>query len=255
MKSIARWSTTIGLIGSAVLGSALSFTTQALALPDNQILQIINQVPVFTVADQEGAPLVAAVDNEGSQEKVAGVFISQSDAQAFIERLKQQNPELGDQVNVVPVSMGEIYKLNQENQDQQDGLDFAFVPMQDQVQSALTLLRQQGQNVEQFNGVPLFVAKGGSGQGYLTIRQGEEQVIPFFFEKEQIQQMVERFKEQQPDIASSIEVQVVPLEGVIAKLQQSEDQQLGNILLIPSRESIEFLQQQQQPAQDEQQSQ
>jgi hypothetical protein len=42
---------------------------------------------------------------------VAGVFISQKDAQAFVERLKKEKPELGQTVQVVPVSLAEVYKL------------------------------------------------------------------------------------------------------------------------------------------------
>jgi hypothetical protein len=53
--------------------------------------------------------------------------------------------------------------------------------------------------------------------------------------------MVERFKQQKPDLASTVTIEVVPLEGVIATLQQSNDQMLDKILLVPSTESIEFL--------------
>jgi len=107
------------------------------------------------------------------------------------------------------------------------------------VQSAQQLLGQG----QEFRGVPLFVAKGGQEGGYLTIQQEGQSVIPFFFDKEQLQNLVNRFKEQQPNLASSVQIQVVPLEGIINTLQTQDNPQLEQILLIPSQESLQFLRQ------------
>jgi nickel transport protein len=100
---------------------------------------------------------------------------------------------------------------------------------------------QSGQQAQQFQGTPLFVAKGGEDQGYLTIQQNGQQVIPFFFEKEQLQGLVDRFKQQQPNMASTVKVEAVTLEGVIQTLQSSNNEQLNNIVLVPSRESLEYI--------------
>lgn len=235
MKSLVRWSATLGLIGSTLLGSVLAGNLQALALTEEQVAQKLGSVPVFTVTDEQGSPVVASVPNgENQTSAVAGVFISQEDAQAFVNRLKQENPELGNTVQVVPVPLAEVYKLDRESESQQSGLDFAYIPDQEQVQSAQAI--QQN-----FRGTPLFVARGGQDQGYLTIQQNGQQLIPFFFEKEQLQNMVDRFKQQQPELASTVEMQVVPLEGVIQTMQNSDNEQLQNIILIPSQESLEFL--------------
>jgi nickel transport protein len=242
MKSLVRLSATLGLVGSTILGSVFTGNLQALALTEDQILQKLQTVPVFTVTDAQGSPLVASVpDAQNKTTAVAGVFMSQKDAQAFVERLKKDKPDLGRAVRVVPVSLGEVYKLDKQNQNKPDGLDFAFIPVQQQVQSAQALMGQSGQQQQPFSGVPLFVARGGPDQGYLTIQQNGKAVIPFFFDKEQLQGMVDRFKQQQPNLASSIKMQAVPLEGVIQTLQTSNNDQLNNIVLVPSRESIEFL--------------
>jgi nickel transport protein len=172
---------------------------------------------------------------------VAGVFISQKDAQAFVERLKTEKPDLAKTVQVVPVSLAEVYKLKKENENKPDGLNFAFIPVQQQVQSAQTLMGQSGQQAQQFQGTPLFVARGGQEQGYLTIQQNGQSVIPFCFDKEQLQGMVDRFKQQKPELASTVKIEVVPLEGVIQTLQTSNNDQLNNIVLVPSQESLAFL--------------
>lgn len=245
MKSLVRWSTTLGLVGSTLLGSFLTGNLQALALTEQQVLEKLQPVPVFTITDAQGSPLVASIptgQNQNQTEAVAGVFISQRDAQAFVERLKRENPDLGNQVQVVPVSLGEVYQLDRQNQSQPNGIDFAFIPVQQQVQSAQALMPQSSQQAQQFQGVPLFVAKAGQEQGYLTVEQGGRQVIPFFFEKEQLERMVDRFKQQQPNLASTIQIQAVPLEGVIQTLQSSNNEDLNNIVLVPSAEAIQFLQ-------------
>ncbi|MGL5808235.1 MAG: Tic22 family protein, partial [Xenococcaceae cyanobacterium] len=84
MKSFIRFGATLGLVGSTFLGAWGSLDLKALALPQEQILQKLKPVPVFTITDQQGAPLVASGENNA---KVAGVFISQQDAQNFVSQL------------------------------------------------------------------------------------------------------------------------------------------------------------------------
>jgi hypothetical protein len=242
MKSLVRWSATLGLVGSTLLGSVFTGNLQALALPEEQVVRTLQSIPVFTVTDAQGAPLVASVpDGNNKTQSVAGVFISQKDAQAFVDRLKKDKPDIGKNVQVVPVSLAQIFKLRKENQNKPDGLSFAFIPVQQQVQTAQTLMGATGQQAQQFQGTPLFVARGGQEQGYLTIQEQGKSVIPFFFEKEQLQQLVDRFKQQKPDMAATVKVEAVPLEGVIQTLQSSNNQQLQNIVLVPSQEAIAYL--------------
>ncbi|MGI0485290.1 Tic22 family protein [Pantanalinema rosaneae CENA516] len=240
MKSLIRLGATASLVGSAVIGSLWFGATQVLALTQEQIMKKLGPVPVFTIANPQGAPLVAAPNGQNGQ-SVAGVFISQKDAQAFLDGLKTKNPELAKGVKVVPVSLAEVYKLDQDNQGKPQGLDFAYVPSQQQVNSAVALLKQSGQQVQQFNGTPLFVARGGAEKGYLTIQQGNQSVIPMFFKKEELQSLLDRFKQQQPNLANSLEIQVLNLEGLMEVLKTKNDPQLDQIVLIPPQESIEFV--------------
>lgn len=241
MKSLRRWSTTIGLAGSIVLGTVLSFGHQVLALTQAQVVERLRPVPVFTLTDAQGAPLVAS-PREGQQgPPVAGVFISQQDAQSFLNNLRQNNPNLAQNVRITPVSLAEIYELALRNQNNTD-LEFAFVPMRQEVETALSILRQSGQNTEQFQGVPLFVARSsGQDGGYLTIQQGQQQVIPMFFKRDELQALIDRIRQQQPNVVTGVTIQVLNLEGLIETFQNSTDDDLTRIFLIPPRESIEFV--------------
>jgi hypothetical protein len=241
MRSLIRWSTTVGLVGSVLAGTVLAGASRVLALPQDQILQKLRSVPVFTIANGQGAPLVASPPQGQKGPAVAGVFISQKDAQAFLETLKSKNPDLAKGVNVVPISLAEFYQLQQQNKDKPQGLGFAFVPSKQEVTIAVDLLKKSGQQVQQFNGTPIFVARGGDQKGYLTIQQGNQSVIPMFFKKEELQSLVDKFKQQQPKLASTIDIQVLNLEGLIEVFRTKNDPQLNQVVLVPSQEAIDYV--------------
>jgi hypothetical protein len=240
MKSFIRFSTTLGLIGSTFLGALGGLDLKALALPQEQILQKLKPIPVFTITDAQGAPLVVS-DEKNANAKVAGVFIHQQDAQTLVSKLQKEKPDIGSKVKVIPVSLGEVYRISQESQKDSAGLNFQYVPKQSEVDIAKTLPGQNGQKYQ--GGVPLFMAKGGKQEGYLTVEKDSQQLIPLFFEKSQLEEMVANFKKQKPDMANTIKVEVVPLEVVIANLQKSSDETLNKILLVPPKDSIEFVRQ------------
>ncbi len=237
IKPLIRWSITLGVAGATFLSWGTIENLIAIALPEAEILEKLEPVPVFTIADEQGAPLVASGEDDA---KVAGVFISQTDANQFVNQLKTENPELAEKVRVVPVSLGEVYKLAESAQSEENALNFAYVPEEEAVASAKTIGEQNQQPYQ--GGVPLFVARGGEGKGYLTIERNSQQVIPFFFDKTQLEAMVNRYKEQEPEIAADVDIEVHPLEGVIETLETGSDEILEKIVLVPSTESIEFLQ-------------
>ena len=241
MKSMFSLGAKLGIVSSAIVGSAIFGTMSAFSLPQDQIVQKLGPVPVFTITDAKGAPLVASNDDNKKEGGVAGVFINQKDAEAFVTQLKTKNPELDKTVRVVPVSLGEVYKLDQASSTKPNSLDFAYVPAKQQVDAAMALLKKSGQDEKKFQGTPLFVAKAGKEKGYLTVKQADKQVIPFFFNKEELQNVLERFKQQQPNLASTVEIQVVNLEGMIQTLETRNDAQLNQIMLIPPRSSIDFV--------------
>lgn len=237
IKLLSQWSKTAGILGSVLLSSAVVGSSAALALPEEQVLKKLDSVPVFTIADEQGAPLVREVENEG---KIAGVFISQSDANKVVEEIKKNNPDLAKKVNVVPVSLGEIYKLSTTAESQEAALNFIYQPEAEAVTSAKEIGEANQQPYQ--GGVPLFVAKGGEEGGYLTIEKDSQQVIPFFFDKKQLEELVSKFKEQKPEDAANVDIEVVPLEGVIETLKTSQDKMLEKIVLVPTAESLQFVQ-------------
>lgn len=242
MKSLVRWSATLGLVSSILVGSLLAGATDVLALTNEQIVERLRPIPVFTITDAEGAPLVASPTEGQEGTLITNIFISQQDAQNFLNDLSVDEPELAQGVRVIPVSLAEVYELAIASGQQPEPLEFLFIPMQQQVESALSLLQQSGEDIEQFQGVPLFVARASDEEGtYLTIQQGEQQVIPMFFKQEEMQAMLDRLEQTQPELASTVSIQVLNLEGLIETLQSSDNEGLNQILLIPPQETVEFI--------------
>lgn len=244
MKSLVRLGAILGIMGSTLLSPSPIGNMSALALPEPQILEKLEFVPVFTIADAQGLPLVTSGTKQGQTTPISVglIFISQRDAQSFINReLKANNPQLASTARVIPLSLGKIYQLSQANKDKPNELQFDYIPAPQQVESAKTLLKQAGQKAPEFNGVPLFYAKVGNENGVLTFQQGQKEVIPFFFNKEELQAEVERFKQQQPTVTLPIKIEVVNLEGVLEALRTKNDPFLSQMMLVPSRESLDFV--------------
>ncbi|EAW36019.1 hypothetical protein L8106_22526 [Lyngbya sp. PCC 8106] len=204
----------------------------------DDIVEKLDSVPVFTITDSDGSPLLG----NGENASVVEVYISRQDADNFLNELAIQNPELASSVQVTAVSLGDIYEIGQQNQNNPERLTFSFVPEQQQLNSAKAILEANGQNITQFRGVPLFLARAGTDDRVITVQQGDQQAIPFFFNKEDLQGMLDQFKTQQPDLISSVKIEVLPLEVLLEAFRTDDDQFLDLIILIPPRETVEFIQ-------------
>lgn len=216
----------------AVLLGLLS--QRGLALPESQVLDQIRSVPVFTLADATGAPLIAT--SSGSDRPTTGVYVSWQDATEFLEGFRVSHPELA--VEILPVSLAEIYRLTKRDNAPQA----VFVPMQSQVAIAKSILRQRGEDAEQFTGVPLFLARSSrSDEGYLTIRNNGQETIPVFFKEDEAQAVLARLQEAEPDLARRMQLQVVALEGLLDVLSARDNQELGKMMLIPSQDSVAYV--------------
>lgn len=260
MKSLIRKSAAALTAGGIIVGSIISAGLSAIALTSEEITQQLVHVPVFTVTDESGSPLVSEISDQDEIPPVTQVFISQDDAEAFITDLSAENPELANSVQVTPVSLARIYEVALQGQEPDSRLEFVFVPEDTQVQSAVTIIQNSGESeepVDDFSGVPLFTARAASPEasdddvGYLTIQQGEREVIPVFFTQEDLDALLSEIGESQPDLAETLQPHVIRLEDLIYTFETSENTDLQQIRLIPSSETIRYLQEQEpQPEQE-----
>ncbi|MBS3030101.1 MAG: hypothetical protein HCA25_24455 [Dolichospermum sp. DET50] len=244
MKLFVRWGLTLGLASSVMFAGILGINNlQALALPEEQVVKTLREVPVFTLTNSQGEFVVISRKNQSKTISQIGFFLSKKDAQTFLEnRLKKENSQLASTIQIKPVSLADYYKLVVENNKKKDSnLVFTLVPTQQQVKQATTMLNTTDKTDKKFNGIPLFVPKFKKENSYLTIPQGKERFIPFYFEKEQAVALLEAFKKAKPQESTNTEIQVLDLYNVIETLNSSNDPNTNKILLFPSQESIEFI--------------
>jgi hypothetical protein len=85
------------------------------------------------------------------------------------------------------------------------------------------------------------LARGGPENGYLTIQRNQQEVIPLFFNKEELQELVDRFKQQQPNLSATFKIEVVTLESLLEALRTEDGPFLNQLILVPPRESLDFV--------------
>lgn len=243
-KFFIRWATALCL-ATTCFGQALS----ALALSPQQIQEKLQEIPVFTITNDKGEILLAGGQE---QKKSVVLFISQAEAKKSIEQLKQKNPS--QPLQIMPVSLGRMYQAIKENKSDPNSPLMSLIPIPSEINAAQQLVGAQ----QQFQGVPLFYAtikvQGAAGaapgkeqEAYLTAPDNQNQpIIPFYFEKETIQKLVEEFKKAQPSQANNVQIRVVPLEALLTSFERNdnpnEEKAKENMVIVPSRESIQFIQ-------------
>ena len=244
MKSLIRWGAVLSLAGGMLFNPlSIGGNLRALALTNEQVVERLQPIPVFTFLDGDRNFLVTRPNNATAETlPVVYMFISQQAAQAFLTELKQKSPEQANGFQVTPVPLSLAYEMARRDQANTNPVQVAFIGIPQQVEAARTIIQQTGGNAEQFRGVPLFIAKSTDQEGtYLTRRVNNQEVIPVYFSREDVQTMIDQVSRSQPDLAKKIQIQVLSLEGLIQSLQSSDNAALNQIFLMPTPETLTFI--------------
>lgn len=214
------------------------------ALTPEEISRKLEAVPVFTLTDPQGAPaLVEVGTRDGKRETVARMFLSPQDAVAWLDRLKAATPSTAAngtlRVSAVPLSA--VYDLLQK-----PAADYQLqlIPDLDEVKLARELLERNQQPAEKLQGIPLFLvtASDGTGPTYVTVDQDGTEEIRFYMDRAQAETVAQEFASQTPDLAATVQIQVVDLDEFLAVLAERDDEWLGRVRIMPSTEAQAFLQ-------------
>jgi Tic22-like family len=247
MKSLVRWSTTLGLVGSTLLATVLSGSIPALALSEQQIKDKLDSVPVWLITNPQGLPLSRQLPEAQGKKNgtVTGVYMSRQEAQAFIKELqavKNPDPKMADMLKSLQptaVPLGSIYQQLQQTKNQAERLQFAFKPSDSEMKGAVDLLRSSGQKVDQFKSVPVFMVRFAPDKGYVPIQLGadKKEYIPMFTSKQDATALLNQVK---PKFATA-DIQVVDIDGIIKTLQDKNDKWLEQVVFFPSPEAREYI--------------
>jgi hypothetical protein len=224
------------LISGSLLGGGLVMPLPAEALGEEAIVDKLEQVPVFIILNSDGQPLTAAAEVNNQEIKVPVVFIDGEAAEEFLTRAREEDPS----AQVALVDLGTLYQETVLSSNEQ--VPLLYLPIGDELDAALQL-------ESNFQGVPLFIARQGAEGPYLTINQDGQASLPMFFSRNDLQTLLNRYRETNAEAASQIVIQVLSLEWLLATMASSNDPaldaQLEQVRLFPSTEVLNYIRSQQ----------
>jgi len=241
---------------TAFIGSAIALVPLFMALPvapvqaltEAQVLQRLNTIPVFTITDDKGVPLLGS-STQASKTKAPQVllfFLNPDDAKLTLNQIKKSNPTVGNKARIVIRSMNDAYEVIKKNQSKKE-IAFQIVPAKTSIDSARTILTSQGKPTDKLPTVPVFFATGGKEkeQGLLTIEQNGKQLVPFFFEQKDLQAFIDKAKTQQPDVANATKIQVTSIFQVLDSMVTTKDNKPNpdseRFTFVPARNAIKYV--------------
>jgi Tic22-like family len=242
IKSLLKLATVIGVVGAIVVAPVATFRAEALT--EAQAFERLNSIPVFTITDDKGNPLLGSQKNGGAQQQILLFFLNPDDAKSMLGQIKSTNPELGGKAQVIVRSMNEAIQVIKKNDDKK--IAFQIVPSKASIDSARSILSAQGKPVDKLPNLPVFFATGGKDkeQGLLTIEQNGKQLVPFFMDQSDLQAMIDRAKAQQPNMATNTKIQVTSLLQVIDSMVSKDNKanpDAERFTFIPSKAAFQYI--------------
>ena len=221
------------------------------ASTESQVLERLKGIPVFTITDDKGAPLLGTSTQPNPKGKpkppqVLLFFLNPSDASTTLSQIKKSNPTVGNKARILVRSMNDAYDVIKKNQNKKE-IVFQIVPDKASMDAARTILVSQGKPANNVPNVPVFYATGGKGkdQGLLTIDQNGKQVVPFFFDRRDLQSLIDRAKNQQPDVAKASKIQVASLFQVLDSMVTTKNNKpkpdTEKFTFVPARNAIKYV--------------
>ena len=236
------------LISATILGGIFFQPLVVWALSETEVLDKLENVPTFSIIDQEGKPVplkISPKNNTANNEPAeALVFINPQDADNMLQSLIQKKPELQNNLRVTPVSLSQVYQIMEEaqkNNAQRPPLE--IVPIVSEVGAAVDLMTANGEkpeNPEQV-GIPLFYASIGEEGDYL-IRQdiNNDSYIPFYWTKKEVEEDIQAYQTGNPESQSQkIEIKTIPLTQFIQTLVENDNDTVKIMRIVASTEQFE----------------
>ncbi len=247
-KSIVNSVASAATISTLALIAIPTFIAPVQALTEAQVLERLNGIPVFTITDDKGSPLLGSSTQSGKTKspQVLLFFLNPEDAQSTLSQIKKSNPAVGNKARIVIRSMNDAYDVIKKNQNKKE-ITFQIVPAKASVESAKTILTSQGKPADKLPNVPVFFATGGKAkdQGLLTLEQNGKQLVPFFFDQKDLQGLIDKAKQQQPDVANATKIQVTSLFQVLDSMVTTKDNKPNpdteRFTFVPSRSAFEYV--------------
>jgi len=178
----------------------------AKGLTQDQVLERLSGIPVFTIVDDRNNPLL--VDNPQQSKKQASFYLGADEAEVMLNQFKTAYPEVGSKAKIITRSMKDIYQFMSQNRGK--NVAFKFVSKRSNIEAARSIWAAQGKPIDQVPEVPVFFAtvQQANGQRLLTVDHNGGKIIPIFFDKSDLEGLLNRNRE---TVQKIINIQVTSL--------------------------------------------
>jgi len=178
----------------------------AKGLTQDQVLERLSGIPVFTIVDDRNNPLL--VDNPQQSKKQASFYLGADEAEVMLNQFKTAYPEVGSKAKIITRSMKDIYQFMSQNRGK--NVAFKFVSKRSNIEAARSIWAAQGKPMDQVPEVPVFFAtvQQANGQRLLTVDHNGGKIIPIFFDKSDLEGLLNRNRE---TVQKIINIQVTSL--------------------------------------------
>lgn len=221
----------LNIVKFTVLLTALIFPFKAVALPEREVVAKLQNVPLFGLVNPQG-------------QLNSYLFVNPQQVLNLYAQLQNNDPQRANNLEVKPVALSEVYQRLQTLQNQNQELPQLIVPDQNSLDQATNLMRANGQSVNDPRtiGIPLFVPTIGTGteERWLIVsdRNSNKSYIPFYFAKNEADQVVAMYKQNNPNLTESVQVRVYALGYVVGLLLGGNNEAVQMMEIIPSQEQV-----------------
>lgn len=236
MKTLIRWSLTLGILINPLTNLNLIQPAAVVALSQREIVEFLSGVPVYSLLDQQGSPIGRQLEDGNL---ITPVFMSRREAQAFLRELKEIDAQTADSYRIQVLPLSRIYEIARDTSTNSNRLFIDYIPSATELRMARALVTEKGQKYP--GDVPLYLAKIESDQSYLTIKQEDQEVVPIFFEKATIDQWIATVIQTRPELGQNISIDVISLSSLIANLEKNDNALLRSLRFWPSQEMMKII--------------
>jgi hypothetical protein len=144
--------------------------------------------------------------------------------------------------------MNDAYQTIKKNQDRKD-ITFQIAPSKASIDSAREILSSQGKSTNKLPDIPVFFATGNTDgtDGLLTLTQNGKQFIPYFFDLKDLQTLVNKAMQAQPNAINTTKMQVTSLSQVLDLITSTKNgkpnPETQRFTFVPSRSAFEYVKQ------------
>jgi Tic22-like family len=220
---------------------ALALSQSAHALDDKAVLQKMDRIPVFTLINDKGQPVVASPPKGAKTDanQIIYFFLGKQELSNFQKIVQKSDPNSAKTLKPKAVTLKQAMELGK--QYKKNKVTVEINPLQSSLNYALKLAQAKDKKLKVYPGVPIFTLTDKSEKNSLSVNQNGQTIQPFFFDSRDAENTLGEIKKKNPDLAKNTKISVRPFQDIFTILKRMKDaKQANQIAIVPSSESLQY---------------